>query len=225
MSVFQLPNEIVFPHPSLADDDGLLAIGGDLSPNRILTAYVNGIFPWFNEGDPILWWSPNPRCVIYPKTFKPSKSLRLLRNKQVFEFKFDSDFDSVIENCASAARADHLGTWISADIKNAYSLLHKLGYAHSVETYLNGILVGGLYGIAIGKVFFGESMFFKVSNASKLAFWALVEKLNELGFELIDNQMTTPHLLSLGATEISRDQFLEILKTATLKDSLIGKWG
>lgn len=224
MPVYQLPNEIVFPHPSLADDDGLLAIGGDLLPERILTAYVNGIFPWYNANDPILWWSPNPRCVLFPKTFKPAKSLRLLRNKGIFEFRFDTNFKAVISNCGLAERTDQPGTWITSDIINAYTHLHELGYAHSVETYLNGELVGGLYGIAKGKVFFGESMFFKVSNASKLAFLILVEKLNTMNFEIIDNQMTTPHLLSLGATEITRDNFLEILKIATAKQQNIGKW-
>ena len=224
MPVYQLPDEIVFPHPSLAEDDGLLAIGGDLLPNRLLTAYENGIFPWYNEGDPILWWSPDPRCVIFPKLFKPAKSLRLLRNKNIFEFRFDSNFAAVIHSCASTLRPDQPGTWISADIKNAYTHLHGLGYAHSVETYLDGKLVGGLYGVAIGKVFFGESMFFTVSNASKLAFCVLIEKLNSLGFELIDNQMTTPHLMSLGAQEISREKFLNILKTATIEPSKIEKW-
>jgi leucyl/phenylalanyl-tRNA--protein transferase len=224
MPVYQLPNEIVFPHPSLAEEDGLLAVGGDLSPNRILTAYVNGIFPWFNPDEPILWWSPDPRCVLFPKKFKPSKSLRQLRNKNIFECKFDYNFKAVINGCADAYRVDQPGTWISDDIKKAYTLLHELGYAHSVETYLNGELVGGLYGIAIGKVFFGESMFFNVSNASKIAFYALCERLSEWDFEIIDNQMTTPHLLSLGAEEIGRDDFLEILSNATNMDSIVGKW-
>ena len=224
MAVYQLPNEIVFPHPSLANDDGLLAIGGDLSPERLLTAYANGIFPWYSEDDPILWWSPNPRCVLFPKEFKPAKSLRLLKNKNIFECRFDCNFEAVIQNCASSKRPDQPGTWISPEIKNAYTHLHQLGYAHSVETYLDGKLVGGLYGVAIGKVFFGESMFFTVSNASKLAFLNLIEKLKEWDFEIVDNQMTTPHLLSLGATEISRDSFLEIIQAATIKNHRVGKW-
>lgn len=224
MPIYQLTEEIIFPHPSLAEPDGLLAIGGDLSPIRILTAYANGIFPWFSDKDPILWWSPNPRCISLPSKFKPSKSLKQFIKKATFKVKFDTDFKSVIRNCAKVKRNDADGTWITEEVENAYFELHRLGYAHSVETYLNDLLVGGLYGVAIGKVFLGESMFFTHSNASKIAFYTLIEFLKKYNFEIIDNQMTTPHLLSLGAEEISREKFIEILGVATRKQGIIGSW-
>ena len=218
MSVFELPEELIFPHPSLAEDDGLLAVGGDLSSQRLLLAYENGIFPWYNESDPILWWSPDPRCVLFPEKFKLTKSLKALINRNIFEVRFNTRFTEVINKCASTKRPDQPGTWISPEIKQSYIILHELGYAHSVETYQNEQLVGGLYGVAIGKAFFGESMFHTVSNASKVAFYYLIERLKELGFEIIDNQMTTPHLLSLGAEEISRERFLEIIQKTVLKE-------
>lgn len=224
MPVFQLPDEIIFPHASQAEEDGLLAIGGDLSPRRILSAYVNGIFPWYNPDEPILWWSPNPRCVLYPDKLKVSKSLAAVIKKNLFQIKFDTNFLDVIKNCAAAKRADELGTWISTDIIDAYYQLHELGYAHSVETYCENKLVGGLYGIAIGKVFFGESMFFLKPNASKVALWALVRKLRELNFRIIDNQVTNKHLVSMGAEEIERDRFLELLRSHTPVDNNPGKW-
>lgn len=224
MPVFQLIEEIVFPHASQAEDDGLLAIGGDLSPNRILNAYINGIFPWYNPDEPILWWSPNPRCVLFPEKLKISKSLSTLIKRETFRTSFDTNFLEVIKNCSSVKRADDAGTWISDDIIEAYNVLHKLGYAHSVETYNGDKLVGGLYGIAIGKVFFGESMFFIEPNASKVALCTLVKKLKESGFHIIDNQVTNKHLLSLGAEEIERDRFLDIIKKYTSIDDNPGKW-
>ena len=224
MAIYQLPESNIFPHPSLSEEDGLLAVGGDLSPERILTAYSMGIFPWFGPEDPILWWSPDPRCVLFPSEFKPSKSLRLLLQKNIFEIRFDTDFSGVIKNCASVVRSDEAGTWISPEIIEAYSSLHKMGFAHSVETYLDGKLVGGLYGVSVGNVFCGESMFFSISNASKVAFCFLVEKLKELKYKLLDNQMTTPHLLSLGAKEISRDHYLEILEKSKTKNLDPIKW-
>ena len=214
MPVFELSNELAFPHPSLAEEDGLLAVGGDLSPERLLLAYKNGIFPWYSEDDPMLWWSPNPRCVLFPEKFKLSKSLKTLINKNVFEVRFDTSFNEVIERCATTKRPDQPGTWILPEIIAAYTKLFNLGYAHSVETYQNNQLVGGLYGVAIGKVFFGESMFHDVSNASKIAFYFLIEKLKSLDFKIIDNQITSPHLISLGAEEVSRDLFLEFVKKA-----------
>ena len=214
MPVFELSNELAFPHPSLAEEDGLLAVGGDLSPERLLLAYKNGIFPWYSEDDPMLWWSPNPRCVLFPEKFKLSKSLKTLINKNVFEVRFDTSFNEVIERCATTKRPDQPGTWILPEIIAAYTKLFNLGYAHSVETYQNNQLVGGLYGVAIGKVFFGESMFHDVSNASKIAFYFLMEKLKSLDFKIIDNQITSPHLISLGAEEVSRDFFLEFVKKA-----------
>jgi leucyl/phenylalanyl-tRNA---protein transferase len=217
MPVYQLIEEIVFPHPSLAEKDGLLAIGGDLSPDRILTAYVNGIFPWYNKKDPILWWSPDPRCVLFPEKYKPSKSLLSLIKKNTFEIRFDYDFNSVIGNCASVKRVKEKGTWITPAMKKAYQLLHTLGFAHSAEAYIDGKLAGGLYGVAIGKVFFGESMFYHVSNASKVAFFYLVKHLKEKGFELLDCQVSTPHMLNLGAEEIRREEFLKILNRSVGK--------
>jgi leucyl/phenylalanyl-tRNA--protein transferase len=220
MPVYGLSEEIIFPHPSLADEDGLLAIGGDLSPERIIEAYKNGIFPWYNKGEPILWWSPNPRCVLFPEKFKPSKSLTAIIRKNIFEVRFDTQFKAVIENCAKIQRPGQPGTWISDDIKNAYIKLHEMGFAHSAETYKNNELVGGLYGVAIGKVFYGESMFYKLPNASKIAFFFLIEILKQHDFEIIDNQMTTKLLLSFGAEVISRDNFLQILKKAIKIDEV-----
>jgi len=224
MPIFQLSDDIIFPDPSLAEENGLLAIGGDLSPERIINAYTNGIFPWYSEGEPILWWSPNPRCVLFPGKFKPSKSLSLLVKKNYFIVKFDSDFSSVIEMCSTVNRPDQPGTWITPEMKHAYIKLHKLGYAHSVESYYENKLVGGLYGIAIGNIFFGESMFYKVSNASKVAFFYLVGKLIQWNFELIDNQTTSQHLINLGSEEIDRNKFLEIIKISALKNNLRRKW-
>jgi leucyl/phenylalanyl-tRNA--protein transferase len=224
MPVFQLSEEIIFPHPSLADEDGLLAIGGDLSPERIIAAYTNGIFPWYNEGEPILWWSPNPRCVMFPEKFNVSKNLLSVIRKNIFEVRFDTNFKTVIEKCATTKRSGQPGTWISDDIIKAYTRLFELGFSHSVETYKNDKLVGGLYGVAIGNIFYGESMFYEVANASKVAFYFLIEKLKLLNFEIIDNQMTTPHLLSLGAEEIFRDTFIKILQKANKADADIKNW-
>jgi leucyl/phenylalanyl-tRNA--protein transferase len=224
VSVYQLNREIAFPHPSLANENGLLAVGGDLSPERIITAYANGIFPWYNKGEPILWWSPNPRCVMFPGNFRASKSLKLLIKKNIFEVRFDTAFGSVISKCAKVHQANHSETWITSEMKKAYILLHKLGFAHSVETYLNNELVGGLYGIAIGKVFYGESMFHTVSNASKVAFYFLVDRLKQWHFDIIDNQTTTNHLLKLGAEEIDRDKFLAIIEKSIAKGNHSGKW-
>ncbi len=224
MPVYLLNKEIVFPHPSLADENGLLAVGGDLSPERIITAYANGIFPWYNKGEPILWWSPNPRCVMFPNNFTASKSLRLLVKKNIFEVSFDTAFSSVITKCAKVHKSNQSETWITSEMKKAYILLHHLGFAHSVETYLNKKLVGGLYGVVIGKVFYGESMFHIVSNASKVAFYYLVEKLKQWNFDIVDNQTTSEHLLNLGSEEIDREKFLAILKKSVSKETHRGKW-
>lgn len=214
MPIFELAQEIIFPHPSYAEENGLLAIGGDLSSERILNAYINGIFPWFSDDDPILWWSPNPRCVFYPLKMKVSKSLATVIKKNIFEVRFDTCFEKVIESCASVDRADAPGTWITEDMKNAYKKLYQEGWAHSVEVFINNNLVGGLYGLAIGKVFFGESMFHKVSNASKVALFFLIQELEKKNFELIDNQTSTNHLMSLGACELKRSDFLKKIKSA-----------
>lgn len=212
MPVFQLPTEIIFPNPELARKDGLLAFGGDLSEERLITAYSMGIFPWYNEDSPILWWSPDPRLILIPEELKVSRSLRRVINKGVFKVTMDTAFEQVIRNCAEAPREGQGGTWITEDMIEAYIRLHRSGYAHSVESWCEGELVGGLYGIILGKVFFGESMFSKVSNASKVAFVTIVERLKDQGFSLIDCQVKTEHLMSLGAKEISRQSFLEMLR-------------
>ncbi len=224
MSVFLLENDIYFPPASLAQEDGLLAIGGDLSPERLIEAYKNGIFPWYSEDYPIMWWSPDPRMVMFPKEFKRTKNLRRLVNKGIFEVKFDSNFKKVLKECASVDRGNQDGTWITQEMIDAYIKLHELGIAHSVETYFNGQMVGGLYGLAIGKVFFGESMFYNKSNASKVAFWHLVEKLLEWDFDIIDAQQQTDHFKSLGGRAIGREKFLTLLKLAVEKPNEIKNW-
>ncbi len=212
--MFILTDSIQFPPVTYADVDGLLAIGGDLSQDRLLMAYYNGIFPWYNEGEVILWFSPDPRMVLFPSELKISKSMRQIIRKNKFEVTFNQDFENVIENCAAIKRPEQYGTWITGDMKNAYKKLHKLGYAVSVEVWENSILVGGLYGVWLEdkKVFCGESMFAKVSNASKFGFIKLVEWLEEKEVKLVDCQVHTDHLASLGAKEIPRATFLEFLK-------------
>ena len=212
MPVFQLSDEITFPSPRLARKDGLLAIGGDLSEERLITAYSMGIFPWYNEGSPILWWSPDPRLILIPEEIKVSRSLRKVINKGIFNVTMDTAFEQVIRNCAETPRAGQDGTWITEEMIEAYTGLYRAGYAHSVESWHEGELVGGLYGIILGKAFFGESMFSRMTNSSKVAFVHLVELLKEQGFRLIDCQVKTEHLMSMGAKEISRRSFMEILR-------------
>ncbi len=212
-----------FPDVKYATDDGLLALGGDLSPNRLISAYKKGIFPWYNPGEPILWWSPDPRCVLLPKQYKPSRSLKRSIRKNQFKFTFDQAFEHVIDQCA-APREKESGTWITRDMRDAYTSLHKLGHAHSIETWKDDVLVGGLYGIALGRVFFGESMFSRVSDASKAALYYLVTSLIDRGYQLIDCQITSPHLLSLGAIEISRTEFLKRLESALSHTEKQGPW-
>jgi leucyl/phenylalanyl-tRNA--protein transferase len=224
MPVFQLPDEIFFPDPSLAEPDGLLAVGGDLSVERLLTAYANGIFPWFSENEPILWWSPDPRLVLFPQNFKVSHSLNSKIKKDVFFVKMDTDFKSVINACAETERKHEDGTWITEEMKTAYYNLHLKGVAHSIETYFNGALVGGLYGVSLGKAFFGESMFHTMTDASKVALYYLVEKTKEFDFLFIDSQVETEHLLSLGAELIPRKTYLRLLNEAIKPPSITGKW-
>ncbi len=193
--------------------DGLLAAGGDLNPERLLLAYRSGIFPWYNEDEIPLWWSPDPRFVLFPGELKVSKSMQRTIKKGSFEFTVNEAFEEVIANCAGAKRKGMDGTWIGNDIIDAYTALHRLGYAHSAETWENGILVGGLYGILLGNVFFGESMFSKADNASKFAFIMWVQELKARGIVLIDCQVYTAHLESLGARMISRTDFMEMLRT------------
>ena len=224
MPIFQLTSDLVFPNPELSEDDGLLAIGGDLSPERLLLAYSNGIFPWFNEGDPILWWSLNPRLILFPDEFKCSNSLRRTIKSNQFEIKFDCRFAEVIQQCSNVIRNDQEGSWITQEMKVAYCRLHELGYAHSVETYFEGSLVGGLYGIAIGKAFVGESMFHTMRDASKFALYHLQSYLKYMDFHFIDAQQPTSHLISLGAREIERKQYLILLENAAKVKTEAIKW-
>jgi leucyl/phenylalanyl-tRNA--protein transferase len=213
MQLHVLTQDLWFPHPSEALPDGLLALGGDLSPERLLLAYRNGIFPWFNEKDPILWWSPDPRCVLFPPQLKVSRSMQQVLRKGVFEFRINTSFEAVIAACSAAPRPGQDGTWITGDIREAYTELHRRGIAWSAEAWLGGELAGGLYGLLLGKVFCGESMFSRVSNASKFAFISWVRHLQEQGVSLIDCQLHTDHLESLGAEMIPREDFLRLLKT------------
>jgi len=215
---------IEFPDPRLSDDDGLIAQGGELSTEFLLSAYMQGIYPWFCEGEPILWWSPNPRMILNPKNFKLKKSLKQVINKGIFELKTDTSFREVITNCSKIPRPDQDETWITSDIIDGYLKLHELGYAHSFESYFEGELVGGLYGISLGNCFFGESMYFTKTDASKFAFYHLVQFALKNDFSFIDAQQATNHLQSLGAEEIQRDVFLESLKTALQKETIRGKW-
>ncbi|MBT28441.1 MAG: leucyl/phenylalanyl-tRNA--protein transferase [Thalassobius sp.] len=209
MPVFELDkHDIVFPPAYLADNSGLLAIGGDLSPDRLLSAYKMGIFPWFNPNEPILWWSPNPRFVIIPEEIIVSKSMKQVFRSEKFKVTFDQDFLGVIEGCQSVPRPGQQGTWISEEIIDSYYELFKRGFVHTVEVWHKDELVGGLYGGVLGKCFFGESMFAKMSNASKVGFITLAKNLHEFGFELIDCQVYTNHLESLGAKMIPRMEFL-----------------
>lgn len=208
-----LDDSLEFPALSLAltDPDGLLAAGGDLSPERIVAAYRKGIFPWFSDDQPILWWSPDPRCVIFPDKLHISKSLRKKLNKQPFTITFDQDFSSVMQCCADS-RGDEAGTWITEDMLEAYTHLHHLGVAHSVEVWNGDKLVGGLYGLAIGRCFFGESMFSSETDASKIAFVYLANQLKAWNYQIIDCQVENPHLLTLGGETIPRSDFQSILK-------------
>ena len=225
MPVFRLPeNELIFPDPNLAEE-GLLAVGGDLSPDRLILAYNSGIFPWYNPGEPILWWSPDPRFVLYPEELKVSKSMRPYFNNSKFNLSFDRAFEEVMLACSRAKRkGQEGGTWITEDMLSGYCRLHELGFAHSVEVWQDDALVGGLYGVALGKVFFGESMFASVSNASKFGFISLVRQLKELDFWLIDCQQETRHLKSLGARGIGREMFLHLLGKNLAEESQVGNW-
>jgi leucyl/phenylalanyl-tRNA--protein transferase len=211
MPIFALDKHIIFPPIEESEPDGLLAIGGDLSVERLLAAYKLGIFPWY-EGEYPLWWCPDPRFVLFPGKLKVSKSMEALFKKNAFSFTINKAFGEVIRNCRSISRRGQDGTWITNEVELAYSRLHDLGYAHSAEVWNDGELVGGLYGIRMGKVFFGESMFSKMSNASKYAFISYVEQLKQEDVRLIDCQVHTSHLESLGAEMISRKTFTHLLK-------------
>jgi len=226
MSVFLLSQELSFPSPELADDTGLLAIGGDLRPERLVLAYVNGIFPWYNANEPILWWSPNPRLVLFPHKLHVSKRLGRILRSCAFHITFDVAFEQTIRACAESRLEKGEETWLNEDMVQAYIELHKRGLAHSTEAWLNHEVVGGLYGVTIGQVFFGESMWTKVDNASKVAFVTLVQQLIQWGFQLIDCQVTTRHLISFGAEEIPRSLFLRLLhRYVRLKNTApMGRW-
>jgi leucyl/phenylalanyl-tRNA--protein transferase len=211
MPLFILDKELSFPPVHLAEPDGLLAMGGDLSTERLLLAYRKGIFPWY-EGEHILWWSPDPRCVLFPDELKISKSIKPLLNRNEFAFTTNKAFSKVIRQCKKITRPGQDGTWITNEIEKAYNKLYELGHAHSAEVWKDGELVGGLYGIKMGKAFFGESMFSKVSNASRFAFIKYVQQLNEEGIRVIDCQVYTEYLESLGARMIDRKDFISLLE-------------
>ncbi|CAA6809618.1 MAG: Leucyl/phenylalanyl-tRNA--protein transferase (EC [uncultured Sulfurovum sp.] len=220
----QLDEVHIFPSARRASEEGLVAFGGDLHPDRILKAYSEGIFPWYSPHDPILWWSPNPRLVLFPKNFKKSKSFRrVLRNKG-FEVYFDRNFEAVISHCAELPREGQEGTWLSSEMKRSYIELHHRGFAHSVETYYKGELVGGLYGLAIGGGFFGESMFSLMSDASKVSLCALSDICVKKSYDFIDCQVETAHLVKWGAKLIERNDFLDALEKTLEKSTDFGSW-
>jgi len=224
MPVFQLADALIFPPPELAREDGLLAVGGDLSPERLLLAYRHGIFPWYSPGEPLLWWAPDPRLVLFPAELLLSRRLARTVRQHRFRVTFDQDFPAVIEACAGPRRPEVQGTWIDPEMRNAYIRLHQLGYAHSVECWRQDALAGGLYGVSLGGVFFGESMFSRERDGSKVALVHLVELLTRWKFDLIDCQLPTAHLKSLGAREIAGADFYHLLQGSLSKDDRRGTW-
>ena len=222
---FWLTSHLSFPplDEALVEPNGLLAAGGDLSPERLIKAYRSGIFPWFNEDETILWWSPDPRMVLFPNELKISHSLNKILKKGNYEIRFDSSFNEVIRACA-APRKGQSGTWIHSDMISAYMMLHEMGLAHSVETWIDDKLMGGLYGVIQGKIFFGESMFSQINNASKIAFVHLVKQLEKWNYNMIDCQMKTTHLASFGAREIPRKEFSYRLEKSVNYPNQIEKW-
>jgi leucyl/phenylalanyl-tRNA--protein transferase len=224
MPIYRLVKEVIFPPPEYADPSGLLAVGGDLSSERLLEAYRLGIFPWYSEDQPILWWSPDPRLILELEELRISRSLRKIIRKGVFKVTFDGAFEEVIQACASVPRQGQQGTWITREMQEAYIDLHRLGYAHSVESWREGKLAGGLYGVSLGKAFFGESMFHQAADASKVALATLVNTLKSWDFDFIDAQMTTEHMLRLGAKKIPRRYFLKRLNRALRHRTKKGRW-
>lgn len=212
MPVYALDDELIFPHPLLREPDGLLAVGGDLSPERLLLAYRWGIFPWYHEGQPILWWWLTPRLMVQPNEVHVSHSVRNFINQKKYRVTFNKDFKNVMRRCGDVKRPGQDGTWIMPEMIEAYNSLHQMGYAHSVEVWEEEKLVGGLYGVALGKIFFGESMFAEKTNASKIGFVLFSQHLAELGFLWIDCQQDTPHMRSLGADLVEEEDFLAILR-------------
>ena len=224
MPVFRLTQQLAFPPPHLATKEGLLAVGGDLHPERLLLAYKQGIFPWYSEGEPILWWSPDPRLVLFPEELNVSRSLRKTIRKSIYTITFDRAFEHVIQACANVRLDKSEGTWITLDMQNAYCRLHELGFAHSVECWHESNLVGGLYGVSLGRVFFGESMFSTMNDASKVCLVSLVAFMLENHFTIIDCQVATDHLIRMGARTIPRRDFLSHLYIAIQYPSISGKW-
>ncbi|HTM20358.1 MAG TPA: leucyl/phenylalanyl-tRNA--protein transferase [Kofleriaceae bacterium] len=225
MPVYKLSDDsLVFPPPDLAEEDGLLAVGGDLSPERLLLAYSMGIFPWYHDGLPILWHSPNPRTVLDAGKLHVGRTLRKEARRHGYQIRFDSAFDQVIEACARARRRGQAGTWITDDMREAYGTLHEMGYAHSAEAWRDDTLAGGVYGVSLGRAFFGESMFTRSDSAGKLAFVTLAEHLHAWQIDLIDCQMHTPLLASFGAQEWPRSRYLDALATALRQPTRRGRW-
>lgn len=213
-----------FPDVESADEHGIVAVGGNLSPGMLLSAYKQGIFPWFSAGEPVLWWSPDPRFVLFPDNIHVSKSMIRTFKRNRFRYTIDTSFEEVIKACGSVERKDQDSTWITEDMIEGYLTLFTLGFAHSVEVWLDGELVGGLYGVSLGSIFFGESMFHRVSDASKAGYILFVRALKRLGFSLIDCQVYTPHLATLGAREIRRRDFMEYLEKGLQGKTLSEKW-
>ena len=224
MPVFRIEQPIVFPDPEMADDSGLLGIGGDLVPERLLLAYKTGIFPWYSVGQPILWWSPNPRMALKIQDFHIPRSLAKTLRKEPYTITLDTAFLQVIDACAAVERPNQEGTWITSEMRSAYNALHEKGYAHSCEAWQDGVLVGGLYGLSVGRLFSGESMFAHAPDASKIAFVHLVRQLDAWGYPLIDCQLHTQHLARFGAKEIPRKDYLQTIATLIDLPGRIGAW-
>lgn len=224
MPIFRLDERLIFPPPALADPNGILALGGDLRPERLLLAYSMGIFPWYSEDMPILWHSPDPRLVLTPATLHAGRSLRKAMRRRPYEIRLDTAFADVIDACAQSPRPGQNGTWITGEMRAAYVELHRRGFAHSAEAWQDQRLVGGLYGVSLGGVFFGESMFAYASDASKLAFVTLMRQLAVWGIDLVDCQVHTEHLASLGAEEWPRARFLAALERAVRQPTRKGRW-
>lgn len=223
--VYHLDSDYIgFPNPEESEPNGLIAVGGDLSPLRLLSAYCSGIFPWYSQGEPLLWWSLNPRMVLFPDEFRYSKSLRRVVRSRKFEVRIDTCFEQVMRRCGTIGRQGQEGTWITEEMVHAYVELHRLGFAHSFETFFQGELVGGLYGVSVGDIFCGESMFHTLTDASKVALVRLVDFCRAHHFRLIDAQQETRHLASLGARPIARRAYLEMLDTLVVDKSLWEKW-
>lgn len=223
--VFYLPDQVdIFPHPYLAEEDGLLALSAGMTPSKILLAYQFGIFPWSNDEEPVLWWYTHPRCIVYPSKVKVSKSMHQVMKSGRYHWTMDKAFDKVIEKCQKVKREGQSATWITENLKNCFIKLHNQGFAHSVEVWDQDDLVGGLYGLSLGKIFFGESMFSDKSNASKFGFIKFAQWLEAKGFNLIDCQQETEHLISLGAEMVSGVEFFKTLKSNIFEPTFKGSW-